>query len=84
MRDIRLGKARLIAPHSYLDSIGTGKGAVFEPEREVYSPLNMLVSGEASNGAGIMAQQFNVRWQEHKGTVDSLAEYICTRAGYSG
>jgi hypothetical protein len=37
MRDIRLGKARLIVPHRYLDNIGRGKGAVFEPEREVYA-----------------------------------------------
>jgi hypothetical protein len=84
MRDIRLGKARLIVPHSYLDNLGRGKGAVFEPDREVYSPVNMLVSGEAGNGTGIMPQQFNIRWQEHKGTVDCLIEEIINRAGYSG
>lgn len=84
MRDIRLGKARLIVPHSYLDSIGRGKGAVFEPDREVYSPVQMLVNGEAGNGTGIMPQQFNIRWQEHKGTVDSFIEQIVTMAGYSG
>jgi A118 family predicted phage portal protein len=85
MRDIRLGKARLIVPHSYLDNIGKGKGAVFEPEREVYAPLNMLVSGESAGpNAGIVQQQFNIRWQEHKGTVDAAIEYIITRAGFSG
>jgi hypothetical protein len=85
MRDIRLGKARLIVPHSYLDNIGKGKGAVFEPEREVYAPLNMLVSGESAGGAqSIVQQQFQIRWQEHKGTVDSIIEYLITRAGYSG
>jgi A118 family predicted phage portal protein len=84
MRDIRLGKARLIVPSSYLDSIGKGKGAVFEPEREVYSPVNMLVSGESGNGTGIMEQQFNIRWEEHKGTVDSIIETIIVEAGYAG
>lgn len=85
MRDIRLGKARLIVPHSYLDNIGRGKGAVFEPEREVYAPLNMLVSGESAGAnASIVQQQFDIRWQAHKGTVDSIIEYIITRAGYSG
>jgi len=84
MRDIRLGKARLIVPSSYLDPIGKGKGAVFEPEREIYSPLNLLVTGESSAGMGIMPQQFNIRWAEHKNTVDSLIEEIVSRAGYSG
>jgi A118 family predicted phage portal protein len=84
MRDIRLGKARLIVPHSYLDNIGRRKGAVFEPEREVYAPLNMLVSGESAAGVAITPQQFNIRWQEHKGTIDALIESIITRAGYSG
>ena len=51
MRDIRLGKARLMVPQSYLDNIGRGKGAVFEPEREVFLPVAMLVSGEAAIGA---------------------------------
>jgi A118 family predicted phage portal protein len=84
MRDIRLGKARLIVPHSYLDSIGRGKGAVFEPEREIYSPVNALVTGEAGTGMGIMPQQFNIRWQEHKGTVDAQIEMIVNQAGYAG
>jgi A118 family predicted phage portal protein len=84
MRDIRLGKARLIVPHSYLDNIGKGKGAVFEPEREIFSPINTLVSGETTAGLGILPQQFNIRWQEHKGTVDSLIEYALRSAGYSG
>ena len=84
MRDIRLGKARLIVPHSYLDSIGRGKGAVFEPDREVYSPINMLVSGEAGNGTGILPQQFDIRWQAHQETVNSIIEQIINQAGYSG
>jgi hypothetical protein len=84
MRDIRLGKARLIVPHSYLDNIGRGKGAVFEPEREVFSPINMLVSGETTGGTGILPQQFDIRWQAHQATVNAVIENIITSAGYSG
>lgn len=84
MRDIRLGKARLIVPHSYLDNIGRGKGAVFEPEREVYSPISALVNGESGNNLGILPQQFSIRWQEHLQTVNSIVEQIITQAGYSG
>ena len=84
MRDIRLGKARLIVPRSYLDSIGRGKGAVFEPEREVYSPVNMLVNGESGNGTGILPQQFDIRWQAHQQTVNAIIESTIVSAGYSG
>ena len=84
MRDIRLGKARLIVPNSYLDSIGRGKGAVFEPEREVYSPLNMLVSGESGAGPSIVPQQFDIRYQAHQATCQAIIEQIITLAGYNG
>lgn len=84
MRDIRLGKARLLVPHSYLDSIGRGKGAVFEPEREVFVPVGGLISGEGAIGDQIMPQQFNIRWQEHQQTCQSIIETIVTQAGYSG
>jgi hypothetical protein len=84
MRDVRLGKARLVVPHSYLDNIGRGKGAVFEPDREVYSPLNMLVTGEATNGTGILEQQFDIRWQAHQNTVNTIIEQIIQSAGYDG
>lgn len=84
MRDIRLGKARLIVPHTYLDNLGKGKGATFEPEREVYSPVNMLVTGESTNGTGILPQQFDIRYQAHQATFQSAVETIITEAGYAG
>jgi hypothetical protein len=84
MRDIRLGKARLLVPHSYLDSLGRGKGAVFEPEREVFTPVGGLISGEGSIGDQIMPQQFDIRWQEHQQTCQTIIETIVSQAGYSG
>ena len=84
MRDIRLGKARLMVPHSFLDNIGRGKGAVFEPEREILSPLGALASGEASLGQQIVAFTPDIRWEQHKNTCDALLESIITQAGYSG
>lgn len=84
MRDIRLGKARLLVPHSLLDNIGRGKGAVFEPEREVFVPVGGLVTGEGGIGEQIMPQQFNIRWQEHQQTCQNIIETIITQAGYSG
>jgi len=84
MRDIRLGKARLIVPSSYIDNIGRGKGGIFEPEREVFVPVAAMVSGEGTMGQQIMAQQFDIRWQAHQQTVSSMMEMIIQMAGYSG
>lgn len=84
MRDIRLGKARLIVPASFIDNIGRGKGGVFEPERQVFVPVASMVSGEASMGQQIMAQQFDIRYQAHQATVQNLIETIVNQAGYSG
>lgn len=83
MRDIRLGKARLIVPPSYLNNIGRGKGAVFEPEQEVFTPLNLLVTDKADPSQMIVAQQFAIRWKEHQETCSQLWEQIINGAGYS-
>lgn len=81
MRDIQLAKARLIVPQEYLDNIGRGKGAVFDPERKVFSPLSML--HDDSGGKDIVQVQFAIRWQEHQATCQELANKIVQQAGYS-
>ncbi len=82
MRDIRLAKSRLIVPPEYLDNIGRGKGAVFEPERQVFSPLNMLHDNPGS-APSITENQFKIRWQEHKESCQEFAFRIVQEAGYS-
>lgn len=81
-RDIRLAKARLIVPQQYLDNIGRGKGAVFDPDRQVYSPLSMMTSG--GGAADIVAQQFQIRVAEHQQTCADYVNRIVQGAGYSG
>jgi len=82
MRDLQLAKARLIVPQQYLDNIGRGKGAVFDPDREVYSPIGMMTS--AGGTGDIMANQFNIRYAEHQATAGELINRIVQGAGYSG
>lgn len=84
MRDIRLGKARLIVPPSNLQTLGRGQGAILDLEREVMVPIAGLVTGEAAVRDQILPQQFDIRWQEHQNTANALIEEIVTRAGYSG
>lgn len=84
MRDVQLAKARLIVPQQYLDNIGRGKGAVFDPDREVYSPVSMMTSTGAGGTNDIMANQFAIRYQEHQATAADLLNRIVQGAGYSG
>lgn len=82
IREIRLAKTRLIVPPQYLDNIGPGKGAVFEPDREVMTPLNFL-AGSSDPSNTIVANQFKIRWQEYQQTLAKTAELAAQSAGYS-
>ena len=82
MRDVELAVMRLIVPQEYLDNIGRGQGAVYEPDRRVFTPLNYLAdpSGTAPQ---ITANQFKIRWEEHQNTCTELLQRIVQEAGYS-
>lgn len=81
MRDIEIGKGRVIVPSAYLESNGPGKGASWDADRRIYSTLNMLPrSGDA---ATIEAVQFQIRVTEHRETAQDLVEQILRSAGYS-
>jgi len=81
MRDVELAVMRLIVPPEYLDNIGRGQGAVFEPDRRVFTPLNMLHDG--GGAPSITANQFQIRWQEHSNTCQDLVNRIIQESGYS-
>lgn len=81
MRDVRLGKARILVPEAYLENQGPGKGASFDEDREVFAALNMLP--KPGDPASITPQQFTIRWQEHASTAQSLVEQAVRAAGYS-
>ncbi len=82
MRDIRLGKARILAATSILDDHGAGTGLSFDTEREVFTPINALPSRDAS-GLPIETVQFQIRYAEHAATADRLLGDILRTAGYS-
>jgi len=81
MRDIRLGKARLVVPQSYLRSQGRGQGAAFNSEQELFSPLNIPVDDGTSGR--IEQVQFAIRYAEHEATAQALTKQIVRSAGYS-
>lgn len=80
MRDIRLGKSRLVVPESYLDSNGTGRGARFNAERELFSPVKAMPDNE---GISLEIVQFNIRVDEHLMACRNLAAQGLRGAGYS-
>lgn len=80
LRDIRLAKSRLIVPNSMLDSMGRGRGAAFDDDREVYAGLDMLGKGGEQD---ITPSQFAIRVDEHRETVTEILRSILRSAGYS-
>lgn len=80
MRDVRLGKSRLVIPEAYLDSNGPGRGSRFNGERELFTPVKAMPDNE---GISIEMVQFNIRVDEHLSTCRSLAAHAVQSAGYS-
>jgi len=81
IRDLRLGKARLIVPQSMLETEGAGTGGMFDLDKEVSVALNLL--GGESMKDSITEVQFNIRVEEHERTTKALRLQILSSAGYS-
>ncbi|WP_445524792.1 phage portal protein [Streptomyces cyslabdanicus] len=82
MRDIRIGKGRIIVPDSYLQSQGPGRGASWNPDQEAFAGVNALTRGDS--GLQLTVAQFAIRVQEHRETAEDLVNQILRSAGYSG
>ena len=73
---------RVITPSAYLQSQGPGRGAAWNPDREVFAGLDMLTRPDA--GSQLTVTQFAIRVQEHRDTAEDLVNQILRSAGYSG
>ncbi|MFG2277527.1 phage portal protein [Streptomyces asoensis] len=81
MRDIRLGKGRIVVPDAYLQSNGPGRGASWNPDQEAFAGINALARGDSTQ---LTVAQFEIRVQEHRDTAEDLVNQILRSAGYSG
>lgn len=79
MRDVRLAKARIIVPSGYLQSNGPGAGALWE-DREVYAAMNIPPTSDHE----ITLNQFEIRHEQHRATIEDLVGRVIRNAGYSG
>ncbi len=81
MRDIRLGKGRIIAPQHMLTSNGPGEGATLDLDQEVFVGVNAPPTEDG--GMGLTVQQFAIRTAEHESTALNLVRQIVASSGYS-
>lgn len=82
IRDVDLGKARLIVPQEYMQSNGPGAGASVDLDREVYEPIGAMMA-ESGDKMQIQEVQFEIRVEQHQQTTDALKAAIVGSAGYS-
>jgi hypothetical protein len=82
MRDIRLGKSRIVVPADALEPAvfggGRGAGKSFDADREVFTELEV-----DPQHMDITPVQFDLRTAEHAETALHLFERIVSEAGYS-
>lgn len=80
MRDLRLGKARIIMPQHLLETDGPGTSGTVDLEKEVVVAVTSL--GD-DTGKSISEVQFAIRVDEHERTCKALRRQILSSAGYS-
>lgn len=83
MRDLRLGRGRIIVPAEYLRTMpnSRGQGGWFDLDQEVFAPLEGI--NPQDPGGSITLNQFAIRTNEHRDTAEALIERIVSTAGYS-
>lgn len=82
MRDIRLAKGRVFVPDTMLQDRGPGKGAYFDPDREIYQGLTALSDPKSSMGQQITLHQFEIRVDEHERSAMHWISRIISSCGY--
>lgn len=81
IRDVDLGKGRLIVPQEYMQSNGPGQGASIDLDQEVYEGVNVMAS--EGGKPEITKVQFEIRVDQHNAVIDGLKREIVGSAGYS-
>ena len=83
LRDIRLGKGRLIVGESMLRDLGAGMGAGFDLDTTIFTPIKAAPSSAGSEKLAIEQVQFNIRTDDFMAAIDHFRRIILAAAGYS-
>ncbi|MDV6309916.1 phage portal protein [Gordonia amicalis] len=83
MRDLELGKARIIVSESLLTPRGPGKGTTFDTDHAIFSSVAGTFVKDGEEQQLIEAHQFAIRVDEHRATAEALLRQVLGRVGYS-
>jgi A118 family predicted phage portal protein len=83
MRDLELGKARLVVPSYMMQDLGPGKGAAFDGDQAIVSQVVAAPGAATDSKLAIEQVQFAIRVTEHLETAAGLLAVIIRSAGYS-
>ena len=84
MRDLRHGRSRIFATQQALVSDAPGKGAYMDLDREVYEVIKVPFGDNPTVENMVVAQQFQIRVEEHRTTIRELTLAALSACGYSG
>lgn len=83
LRDIRLGKGRLIVGEGMLRDLGAGLGAGFDLDTTIFTPVKAAPSSAGSEKMAIEKVQFDIRTEDFLKAIDHFRRVILAAAGYS-
>lgn len=83
LRDIRLGKGRLIVGESMLRDLGAGEGMGFDLDKSIFTPVKVAPSSAGSEKMAIESVQFEIRTEDFLKAIDHFRRIILGAAGYS-
>lgn len=83
LRDIRLGKGRLIVGESMLRDLGAGLGAGFDLDTTIFTPVKAAPSSAGSEKMALEQVQFKIRTEDFERAIDHFRRIILAAAGYS-
>lgn len=83
MRDVDLGRARLIVADYLTENYGPGRGATFDLDKRLLVPLALPQSIGSDSTKPIEMVQFAIRVQEHQQTCQELTEVVLRAVSFS-
>jgi hypothetical protein len=84
MRDIELGRSRLLIASSLLEQPGQGQAGMFDVDRRLITPVEMPPAfGGGAQLDPIRMVQFQIRVDQHRQTCQELTEIVLRAASYS-
>lgn len=83
MRDLEIGKGRLVVPSYMMNDLGPGKGAAFDNDRAIISEVLAAPGAATDSKLAIEKVQFDIRVTEHLEMAAALLAQIVRTAGYS-